>query len=356
MSLYQNVFKPFLFKFDAEAVHNVITFAGETVGDKIDFSYTNKKLHQKICGLDFANPMGLAAGFDYDGHLVTTMKSVGFGFNTVGTVTAKPYEGNKPPRLGRLPNSKALLVNKGFKSEGVDKVIKRLDQKKINSVVGISVGSSNLPEVNTVSKAIDDYLETFSKLKTKDYISYFELNISCPNTLLDEPFTHLENLENLLKEVRALKIRQPIFIKMKNEITTEKLDGLIKKCLAYGIKGFVLTNLVKSRDNKYLDPKDLEKIKDLKGNFSGLPVAENANKLISYVHKKYGKDCKIIGAGGVFTAEDAYLKIRLGASLVQMITGLIYNGPFVVRDINRGLVKLLENDGFKTVEDAVGTI
>ena len=174
--------------------------------------------------------------------------------------------------------------------------------------------------------------------------------------MLDEPFTHLDNLENLLKEVQLLKIRQPIFIKMKNEITTEKLDGLIKKCLAYGIKGFVLTNLVKSRENKYLDPKDLDKVKNLKGNFSGLPVAENANKLISHVYTKYGRDCKIIGCGGVFNATDAYLKIKLGASLVQMITGMVYEGPGIINSINRGLVKLLEKDGFKTVGDAVGTI
>lgn len=329
---------------------------GENFGNSFDFSYKNSKLQQKLYGLNFSNPLGLAAGFDYDGHLVTTMKSVGFGFNTVGTVTAKPYEGNKPPRLGRLPNSRALLVNKGFKSEGVDKVIERLDKKNIISVVGISVGSSNLPEINTVAKAVDDYVETFSKLKDKKYIGYFELNISCPNTLLDEPFTHLENLAILLKEVNQLKIRQPIFVKMKNEITTEKLNGLIKKCLAYGVKGFVLSNLVKNRENKYLDARDLEKVKNLKGNISGLPTAENANKLIAYTYKKYGRDCKIIGCGGVFTAQDAYLKIKLGASLVEMITGLVYGGPFVVRDINRGLVKLLNQDGFKTVGDAVGTI
>ena len=151
------------------------------------YSYKSDGLKRSFLDVDFENPVGLAAGFDYDGHLAKTMKHLGFGFNTIGTVTAKPYGGNQKPRLLRLVKSRAILVNKGFKSEGATKVAKRLDAKNLQGhTVGISVGSSNIPEVNTIDKAINDYVFTFNVFKNKPYVKYFELNISCQNGLVYE--------------------------------------------------------------------------------------------------------------------------------------------------------------------------
>ncbi len=358
--IYQKIIKPVLFKIDAETVHDVVSVAGEFLGKNPIvshlFSYKNDNLSQKICGLNFPNPIGLSAGFDYNGHLVEILPAIGFGFNTVGTVTAKPYRGNPPPRLARLPKSQSLFVNKGFKSCGVIAVAQRLDKKNLKaSTLGVSIGSSNLPEIDTTPKAIDDYLFSFNYLKNKSYIKYFELNISCPNTTLPEPFKHPKNLKVLLSELEKINLTQPVFIKMPNEIHLDNLDLIIKTSLKYPISGFILSNLVKDRTNRFLNSEELLKFKNLKGNFSGQPCAENADKLIAYVYKKYGKDTKIIGCGGIFSARDAYEKIKLGASLVQLITGLVYEGPQLIGDINRGLIKLLEKDGFKNISEITVT-
>lgn len=360
---YKNIFKPIAFKIDAETVHNRVTNMGEFISENPSlnrlttsiFETNDQAIQQEILGVKFSSPVGLSAGFDYDGHLAGVMKSVGFGFNTVGTITAKPYGGNTKPRLARMPDSKALLVNKGFKSEGVDAVIKRLDSKYLAEVtVGASIGSSNLPEIDSVEKAIDDYLYSFNKLKEKDYIKYFELNISCPNITFKGKFTTPGTLRELVSAVSALHIKQPLFIKMPNEISQEDLNALIDVALEYGIRGIILSNLVKDRANPAIKAYELEKIKDLKGNISGKPTSENANKLISGTYRRYGSDIVIVGCGGIFSAHDAYEKIKAGASLVQLITGLIYEGPQLVKQINEGLSEFLKNDGYGNIAESIG--
>lgn len=363
--IYKNILKPIFFSQDAELVHNSISARGELLGKhKITRSitssflnYKNDKLKQKIYDIEFLNPVGLSAGFDYDGHMAEIFPAVGFGFNTVGTVTAKPYEGNKPPRLKRLPKSQSLLVNKGFKSDGVDKVVERLRNKELTKgVLGVSVGSSNLPEINTIEKAISDYIKTFSKIKDERYIKYFELNISCPNTALTEGFGKRENLNSLLTEIKKLNLNKPLFIKMANELDIDTTDILVKTALDYSIvKGFIFSNLVKNRSNPNFDTDEINSLQNFKGNFSGKPTFENSNKLIHQISKKYGKNTLIIGCGGIFSAHDAYEKIKHGASLVQLITGMIYEGPQLIGEINRDLVRLLENDGYKNISEAIGT-
>lgn len=341
--LYTTVFKPIAFKFDAEFIHNRITTLGEFLEDypffvEGFFSYKNPKLKKEILGIKFANPIGLSAGFDYDGHLAKVLKYVGFGFNTVGTVTYLPYEGNTKPRLARLPKSKALLVNKGFKSEGALKVAERLDKKDLrNHVIGISVGSSNVPEVNTIEKAIEDYIKTFKVFKNKKYVAYFELNISCPNTSMTEGFTDPKNFEKLVKQVFKLKLKKPIFVKMSNEIDFKKSDQLVSTAMKYKINGFNFSNLVKDRTNPYLNKDEIKQFKNYKGNFSGKPTYENSNKLIKHTRSKFGDKIAIIGTGGVFSAKDARAKLQAGADLVQLITGLIYEGPQLIGEICKGL-------------------
>lgn len=331
--LYKTFFKPIAFLIDPEVIHDIMTFVGEKLENQEKlvtslFAYRNKKLRKKILGINFDNPIGLSAGFDYDGHMARVMKHVGFGFNTVGTVTALSYEGNTKPRLARLPQSKSLLVNKGFKSEGALAVAKRLDTKNLkNHTVGISIGSSNIAEVNTINKAIEDYLFTFKVFKNKNYVKYFELNISCPNTSMTESFTNETNFQKLVSAISKLKIRQPIFVKMPNEIDNKKVDKLVEISLKKNIRGFIFSNLVKDRNNKFLDKNEIKKVSKLKGNFSGKPTFENSNKLIAHARQKFGDKIVIIGTGGIFTPEDATIKFAAGADLVQLITGMIYEGP-----------------------------
>lgn len=360
---YKNICKPIFFAMDPEYIHNRTTHFGEIL-EKYSttkrlvsalFSYQNPILTQTIDGITFENPVGLSAGFDYDGNNAELMKYVGFGFNTVGTVTAKRYDGNTPPRLKRLPKSKSLLVNKGFKSDGADKVNLHLQSKQLqDNNIGISVGSSNLPEINTITKAIDDYVYTFGIFHDAPYVKYFELNISCPNTDMAESFANPQNLEDLLRAIKGLNISIPIFLKMANEISTDDADTQMKIAVNYGISGFIFSNLVKNRSNKYLDKVEVEKYKNLKGNFSGKPAYENSNKLIANAYKKHGKETTIIGTGGIFTAQDAYTKIKLGATLVQLITGMIYNGPQTAGKINYQLAQLLKHDGYRNISEAIG--
>lgn len=343
--IYQNAVRPLLFRLEAEWVHNGVTLFGEGLENLglVDFlfSFQDPALAKKVLGLEFPNPVGLAAGFDYNGHLAKVAKQVGFGFNTVGTVTAQASEGNKPPRLARLPLSKSLLVNKGFRSDGAEAVARRLDDKDFRGhLVGISVGSSNLPSVNTTAKAIDDYLTTFTVFKDKPYTKYFELNISCPNTAITESFATPTNFKNLVWAVSSLKIKQPIFVKMPNEIDFSKSDALVKLALRYGIRGFIFSNLVKNRKNPAFDKGEMAWFKNWKGNFSGKPTAKNAKNLLAHTRKRFGREVALISVGGIFGPGDGWERLSLGADLVQLITGMIYEGPQLIGEINEYVADL----------------
>lgn len=340
---YQYLLKPILFLFDPELVHNGFTFVGETI-ESLDslvsnlFRFDHPRLHKTVLGLKFDNPIGLAAGFDYDGHLAQVMHHVGFGFNTVGTVTALAYAGNPRPRLVRLPKSRSLLVNKGFKSSGALAIRTLLDTKNLSaSTLGISVGSSNLPEIDTLTKAIADYLFTFKFFAKRSYVKYFELNISCPNIRLQGAFSDPHNFTKLCDAVSKLNLQQPIFVKMPNEIGLADSDTLVQIALDHGIRGFIFSNLVKDRSNPALIASEIAKISRLGGNFSGKPTFINSNKLIAHTRAKFGQDVAIIGTGGVFSAVDAKAKLAAGADLVQLITGMIFEGPQLIGQINREL-------------------
>ena len=314
---------------DAEFIHDQMTYFGELLENfpgiiEWFFAFRDRRLNKTVAGIQFENPIGLSAGFDYDGHMAKVMKSVGFGFNTVGTVIYSAYDGNEKPRLVRLPKSKSLFVNKGFKSEGAKAVARRLDKKNLkNQVLRISIGDR---EGN-----IDNITKTFQVFKEKNYVKYFELNISCPN------IPGQINFDKLVKAVGKLKITQPIFVKMPNEISFKDSDKLVTIAIKSGISGFIFSNLVKDRNNPALDKTEITKFKDLKGNFSGKPTFKNSNKLIKHTRQKFGKKIVIIGTGGIFNANDAKEKFKAGADLVQLITGMIYEGPQLIGEICREL-------------------
>ena len=361
--VYKHVNKPLYFRSDPELVHSKLTESGERLGNhystklltRLLFCYKNKQLNQNVQGITFKNPIGLAAGFDYEARLTQILPDLGFGFHTVGTITCLPYEGNPTPRLGRLPNSKSLLVNKGFKSHGAKAGIEKLEELSFEIPLGVSIGRTNgNPQVATQEQAVADVVASF-KLSENSNVknSYYELNISCPNLTGNVTFYPPTHLNQLLDALSKLNIKKPVFIKMPiNESKKDTLKMLEVADRYEFIKGIIFGNLQKNR----LDPSfDQEEIKKAgKGNFSGKPTWKLSNELIAFSYKHYGKRFAIIGCGGIFTAEDAYTKIKLGASLVQLISGMIFQGPQTISSINQGLVKLLEKDGYKNISEAVG--
>ncbi len=363
-TIYQKILKPTFFQFDAENVHDFMTLSGQILGSnsitrKITetvFLYKHPSLKQHIAGLDFANPIGLSAGFDYDAKLINILPSVGFGFHTAGTITNLPYEGNPKPRLGRLPKSQSLLVNKGFKSAGIDKIIPRLKNKKGQVPLGISLGSTNktYPDFDA---QIDDVRQAFVKVIQANVGDYYELNISCPNlcNIGDNgiSFSTAAGFKKLLSALRDLPFNKPVFIKMHLEKTLSETDEFLKIASGFDfVTGCIFSNLCKDRTNPVFD-KDEIKTAGM-GNFSGKPCFTGSNRLISFAYKNYSERFIIIGVGGIFNAQDAYAKIKAGASLVQMITGMVYQGPSIIGQINKDLVRLLKKDGFENISQAIG--
>ncbi len=363
--IYQKFIKPIFFLFDAEFIHNSHIFLGELLGNSYfkkyinwKFNYSSTKLKQKLVGINFEGPIGLAAGFDYESRLTQILYSIGFGFQSVGTITNLSYQGNPPPRLGRLPRSRSLMVNKGFRNLGAEKTSKKLVLSGVEGFMipmGISIGMSNNQSIDSTKKAIGDIVNSFKifeKLKIKN--SYYEINISCPNLLnTDVDFYKPENFNQLLQSIKRLKLKKPIFVKMPISITNKEFVSLLNVVIKYEfVKGVIIGNLWKDRKSKLLDKQEVKKF--FVGNFSGKPCEKRSNELIKLTYKKFGKKLLIIGCGGVFNGQDAYEKIKLGASLIQMITGMIYQGPQIISQINLELEELLEKDGFKNIKDAIG--
>ncbi|MEK7645834.1 MAG: dihydroorotate dehydrogenase (quinone), partial [Patescibacteria group bacterium] len=352
------------FLFPADGVHELFLVGGRWLGQHRFFkklfgkmwSYENPILNQNLVGLAFKNPIGLAAGFDYNADLVEILPSVGFGFHTIGTLTVEPYAGNPRPMLGRLSKSKSLLVNKGFKNEGVAKVLAYVNLNLNGAIRGVSIGATNKVYID-FETMIENIVAGFVEAEKFKNFDYYELNISCPN---------LRNLENLkekldssvgltktLSRLDVLNISRPVFIKMPLEKTFEQAKELIEAAVPFAfIKGLIFSNLAKDRNNLAFDQEEIAKAGA--GNFSGKPLENQSNETLRYAYRHYHERFLLIGVGGVFTAEDAYQKIKLGASLVQLITGMVYMGPQQIGLISKGLVKLLKRDGYHHISEAIG--
>ena len=358
--MYEYLLKPILFRLDPEGVHDFFMEIGHTLGNfhwgrwivGAFCRYKNPALRTEVLGIKFVNPIGLAAGFDKDVNLTRIMPAVGFGFMEVGAVTRHPYEGNVGLRLARLPKDKSLIVYYGLKNIGAEAVEAKLRHQKFSFPVGINIAKTNRADIKG-AKSIEDYVETYRMLASR--FAYVTLNVSCPNAqdgcLFQEP--HL--LDELLAAFSHEKKYCPIFLKISNHLSVAEVDEILAVVKKYSfVDGFVVGNLSKRRHDLDLksSPAELDKIPT--GGLSGAPVRELSTNLIRHIYKKTQGKYVIIGLGGVFTAEDAYEKIKAGASLVQIITGLIYGGPLAVKRINKGLVKLLKRDGYAHVSDAVG--
>ncbi len=368
MNIYKKIIKPILFKFDPEYVHNRFTQTGVFLGKftltkklmKKMFYYEHPSLEQDYFGLHFKNPIGLSAGFDYNVQLTNILGDVGFAFMSGGTVTFQAYEGNPKPRLARLPKSQSLLVNKGFKSAGLKKVLENVSFTNKNPVlVGISIGATNSPFVCDPEAQVKDILKSFRLLtehsKGKQF-AYYELNISCPNVAGSGVLSDPQVLDGLLKEIRTIIGDYPLFVKFQAEIAWEEARELVQIMIKHKVDAITVANLLKNKKNYPFNEEEIQKVitNKWKGNFSGKPVEKFSNELISNIYREFGEQIKIIGVGGIFSAEDAYEKIKRGASLVQLITGMIFEGPQLIGKINKGLVELLEKDGYEHISEAIG--
>lgn len=341
---------------DPENVHDFFTTSGRFLGSnsftkaitKTFFSYSNPALEQTILGVKFSNPIGLAAGFDKNALLTSILPSVGFGFMEVGTITGERCEGNPKPRLWRLKKSKSLVIYYGLKNDGSDAISNRLKNRKLEIPLITSIGKTNIENTVETEKGIRDYLKAYKQLINIGQFS--DINISCPNAFGGQPFSDPEKLDQLLTEIEKVATKKPLLLKMPPDLNDKQLDSILEVAKKHKVTGFICTNLTKIRTSKIIDDFVPEK-----GSFSGKVVENLSNDLIGRIYKKTKGEYIIIGCGGVFSAEDAYKKIKLGASLVQLITGMIFEGPQVIGEINLGLVKLLQKDGYKNISQAIGT-
>jgi dihydroorotate dehydrogenase len=311
-------------------------------------SYQDPILEQDVLGIHFSNPVGLAAGFDKNAELTNTIPSVGFGHMEVGSITAKPCTGNPKPRLWRLKKSQGLIVYYGLKNDGAEVIYNRLKDKKFSIPVSTSIAMTNCKENMDIRNAIADYVMGFKRFT--ELGSFFTVNVSCPNTVGGQPFMDSQNLDLLLTELDFVQTDKPVFVKLSPDVTELQVDAIFDVLRRHKVKGIICSNLTKPRNNKMLLDEDVPE----KGGISGKPVQELSDKLLAQLYRKAPGRFVLIGCGGVFTAEDAYKKIRLGASLIHMVTGMIFEGPQVIGKINKGLAELLRRDGFKNISDAIG--
>ncbi len=343
--LYKCLVKPILFQIDASKVHQSVSDLGERFGQfRLTRSilgsflrYRHPSLEKTLCGIHFENPIGLAAGFDYEAKLPGVLPAVGFGFATVGTVTLHPYKGNEGVQLDRFPRSQALLVNKGFKSLGAKAIIRKLEGRVFEIPVGISIGSTN-KIFHTIEEQIADIINTFQLFEQSEVKhSYYELNISCPNTVTGQPFLQLHYLWSLLSELEKLALAKPVFVKMPIDLSQTETLALLTTIDASFISGVIFGNLTKDKHNPDVHRDDRALWQSRKGNLSGKPTWERSNRWIRLTRQHFGKRFVIIGTGGVFSGRDAATKFEAGADLVQLITGMVYEGPQLVGEINRYL-------------------
>ena len=337
--MYKLLIRPFLFLFDPERIHNV-TFTLIRLANKIPgfssvfrglYLVKNKKLERHLFGLSFKNPVGLAAGFDKDAKLFNELSNFGFGFIEIGTLTPKPQDGNPKKRLFRLKADQAIINRMGFNNGGVFDAVERL-KKNRGVLIGGNIGKNKL---TPNEDAVDDYKICFNALF--NFVDYFVVNVSSPNTpnlraLQDkEPLT---KLLKVLKDENAIKTKEkPILLKIAPDLTDNQLLDIIDIVAETKIDGVIATNTTISREGL----KSVNKTEV--GGLSGKPLSSRSTEVISFLSEKSNKAFPIIGVGGIHTKEDALEKLQAGADLVQLYTGFIYEGPKLIRDINKALLQ-----------------
>lgn len=362
---YQAFVKPAVFRLSADSAHHMVSTGLRVVGAtppvravaRTLFTFEHPALQQTIAGVFFPGPVGLSAGFDPNGLQAPVYRSMGFGWAEIGSVTRHPQNGNPPPHYGRLVADRSLIVNKGLKNEGVEAVVSRLkkmkEQQQIDYPLGISIArTSAIPDDQTAS----DYLQSYHIARTiADIIT---INVSCPNVACFTPeiqITFIKEIISRLKEARRAEEKRgfppiPIWIKIGPDHDEKTIDEILSTILDGNLDGIVLTNLIKDRSKVRFSETPLM----AKGGISGKLLHPFALSTLQTVARKTRGRIPLIAVGGVMSANDAYERIRSGASLIQLITGWVFEGPTLLREISQGLLQLLRRDGFERIEDAIG--
>jgi dihydroorotate dehydrogenase (fumarate)/dihydroorotate dehydrogenase len=349
-----------LFQGDAERLHNAAIRAGEHLGKSralcsvLSHRYTvsDPRLASEVCGIRFPNPVGLAAGYDKSGRALPALAALGFGFLEIGSVSAGPSDGNPRPRLWRLPDERAIVVNYGLPNDGADAVAERLATLTLPVPLGINIVKTNRLCAEPTEAILEDYLQSVRVLQNT--ANYLVLNLSCPNTETGRDFFgDRAHLRELLQRVQALDLSRPLFLKVSPLGGVATIERLLEAVEGFDcVSGFIF-NLPPGKPPELdLRPQDFSA---MPGAVAGKPVERMINTAIGELYRRMDRRrYHIVAAGGVFSAEDAYRKLCLGASLVQLLTALVFEGPSIVRTINRGLLDLLHRDGLANIADAIG--
>lgn len=347
MDLYDAV-KPLLFSLPAETAHGAghaaLGLAQDTPIERLlraRYVVDDSRLTTAVFGQDFSNPVGVAAGFDKNAEVPSALAALGFGHIEIGGVTADRQAGNPRPRMFRLRKDRALVNRMGFNNDGADAVGPRLAAMDVDVPLGVNIGKSKSAPLE---EAEDDYLYTFQR--TREGGDYFVVNVSSPNTPGLRKLQHRDALERILGTLQDAGA-SPLLVKLSPDMTREAVVEALNVVDTLGLDGVVATNTSTRRPTSLRSPNAAET-----GGLSGKPLEKEATSMVRFVAER--TDAPVVGVGGVSDAEGAYEKIRNGASLVQLYTALVYEGPNVAHDINRGLLELLERDGFDSVDDAVG--
>jgi len=342
--MYQRIIKPLLFLLPPERAHyfvmGLLTFFSKIpgVGRLLRglFCYEDKRLERKLWGLTFKNPVGLAAGFDKDARWYNELANLGFGFIEIGTVTPKPQTGNPKPRLFRLTADEGLINRMGFNNLGVEAAVQQLKNRSTDIIIGGNIGKNTATD-NT--DAMADYVFSFKALHP--YVDYFVVNVSCPNI---ENLTKLQDTPFLLELLTQLQLfnqeqakPKPILLKIAPDLNPTQLDEVIDIIRQTKIDGVIATNTTTKRESLQTDAAKVKEIGN--GGLSGKPLAERSTEVIRYLAEKSNKAFPIIGVGGIHSAKDALDKLEAGADLVQIYTGFIYEGPQLIKQINKAILK-----------------
>lgn len=337
--MYKALIRPILFCFDPEKVHhftfslirNVSKIPGVKGLFRSLYVIEDKRLERKLFGLKFKNPVGLAAGFDKDAKLYNELSNFGFGFIEIGTITPKPQEGNPKKRLFRLKEDSAIINRMGFNNGGIEEAVERL-KKNSGVLIGGNIGKN---KVTPNENAVDDYEICFNALF--DYVDYFVVNVSSPNTPNLRALQDKEPLTQLLKALQVLNFKKeqskPILLKIAPDLSDDQLLDIIDIVKTTKIDGVISTNTTISREGLISDNKTEV------GGLSGKPLTKRSTEVIRFLSEKSNKAFPIIGVGGIHSAEDALEKLEAGADLVQLYTGFIYEGPRLIKSINKALLK-----------------
>ena len=342
--MYKLFIRRFLFLFDPEKIHYV-TFSLIRFLCKVPFFSAiframylieDKRLERNLFGITFKNPVGLAAGFDKNAVLYNELANFGFGFIEIGTVTPKGQEGNPKKRLFRLKDDQGIINRMGFNNDGLETAIVQLKKNKGKLIIGGNIGKNTQTSPQNYT---NDYEECFKGLHP--YVDYFVLNVSCPNVGSHEKLNDKEYLLELILAIQNLNLleptQKPILLKIAPDLNNNQLDEIIEIVAETKIDGIIASNTSTSRSGLKASKKQLQEIGN--GGLSGLPIKEKSTRVIKYLKDTSNKAFPIIGVGGIHSAEDALEKIEAGADLVQIYTGFIYEGPGLIKQINKALLK-----------------